>query len=325
MAQITIIGLDTLGISLGLALRQSGQPVTLVGVDRDGAAARRAQQLGAVERTEVWVSNACKNAALVMLNEPFSQLHDMLEAIAESLPEGCVVTSTAPLMAPVLAWADELLPERVSFIAGHPILNPLKPMTEPSAEILKQAQYCIVPSAKANTVAMDLVSSLASTVGAQPFFLDAAEHDGLVTASEGLSGLMGMLLMSAAAEASSWRDMRRLAGPAFAQATQSAEGDPAGGIATARANRENLARWLDVYAAKLGEARAALLAEDEAQLTQLLTSAHEARDQWLRDSAGANWEGTAEMPKLTMGQTLSSLIWPHRQPPASQQDKKRKK
>jgi prephenate dehydrogenase len=325
MAQITLIGLDTLGISLGLALRQSGQPAALVGVDRDGAAARRAQQLGAVERTEVWAANACKNAALVILNEPFSQLRDMLEAIAESLPAGCVVTSTAPLMAPVLAWADELLPERVSFIAGHPIPNPLKPMTEPGVELLKQAQYCIVPSAKADTASMDLVASLASAVGAQPFFLDAAEHDGLVTASEGLSGLLGMLLMSAAAEASSWRDMRRLAGPAFGRATQSAEENPVSVIATARANRENLARWLEIYAAKLGEARAALLVEDEAPFTKLLTSAHEARDQWLRDSAGANWEGAAEMPKITMGQMLGNLVWPQRQPPASQQDKKRKK
>jgi prephenate dehydrogenase len=325
MAQITIIGLDTLGISLGLALRQTAQPPTVVGVDRDGAEARRAQQLGAVERTEVWVANACKNAALVILNEPFSRLRDMLAAIAEGLPQGCVVTSTAALMVPVLAWADELLPKGNSFIAGHPILSPLKPVTEPSAGIFKQAQYCIVPSATADISAMDLVSSLASAIGAQPFFLDAAEHDGLVTAVEGLPGLLGTLLMSAAADASSWRDMRRVAGPAFAQATTSAQDDPASLVAAARANRENLARWLENWAAKLGEARTALLSDEEAQLTRLFTHAYEARDRWLRDSAGANWESTAEMPKISMGQMLSNLVWPQRQPPSSPQDKKPKK
>jgi prephenate dehydrogenase len=295
----------------------------VVGVDRDGAQAHRAQQLGAVERTEVWVANACKNAALVILNEPFSRLHDMLAAIADSLPSGCVVTSTAPLMSPVLEWADELLPEGISFVAGHVILNPLKSATEPSAEVFKQAQYCIVPSTRASTSAMDLLSSLASAIGAQPFFLDAAEHDGLVTAVEGVSGLLGTLLMGAAAEASSWRDMRRMAGSAFAQATQSAQDNPASAIAAMRANRENLARWLEVYAAKLGEARAALLAEDEAQLATLVTNAHEARNRWLSDSAGANWESVAEMPKIGMGQMLSNLVWPQRQPP--EQDKKSKK
>jgi prephenate dehydrogenase len=171
---------------------------------------------------------------------------------------------------------------------------------------------------------MDLVSSLASAIGAQPFFLDAAEHDGLVTAVEGLPGLLGTLLMSAAADASSWRDMRRVAGPAFAQATTGAQDDPASVVAAARANRENLARWLENWAAKLGEARTALLSDEEAQLTRLITNAYEARDRWLRDSAGANWESAAEMPKISMGQMLGNLVWPQRQPPSSQ-DKKHKK
>jgi hypothetical protein len=131
--------------------------------------------------------------------------------------------------------------------------------------------------------------------------------------------------MSAAVEASSWRDMRRVAGPGFAQATQSAQDDPASMIVATRANRENLARWLETLAVKLGEARAALLADDEAHLTQLLTGTHEARDQWLQDSARSNWEGIVEMPKVSMGQLLGNLVWPQRRPPDSQQDKKRKK
>ena len=62
-----------------------------------------------------------------------------------------------------------------------------------------------------------------------------------------------------------------------------------------------------------------------AQLTRLITHAYEAHDRWLRDSAGANWESTAEMPKVTMGQMLGNLVWPQRRPPASPQDKKPKK
>jgi prephenate dehydrogenase len=323
MAQITILGLDTLGISLGLALRRTAQPPAVVGVDKDGANARRAQQLGAVDRTEGWISSAVKNAALVILNEPFSRQHDVLEAIGASLPQGCVIASTASPIVPLLVWSDQYLPEGISFVAAHPILNPGQSVAEPNADLFKQAQVCIVPSSKANAMAMDLVSSLATAVGAQPFYLDAAEHDGLVTAVEGLAGLVGTLLMSAAAEASSWRDMRRLAGTAFAQATTTAQADPADQQAALRANRENLARWLLIYQTKLEDARAALLAEEDEPLIGLLTHAHQARDQWQRDSRGANWEGVAEMPKVGMGQMLSNLILPHRQPP--DQDKKRKR
>lgn len=323
MAHITIVGLDTLGTSLGLALHKTAQPPTVVGVDRDAAAARRAQQLGAVERTEFWVSKACRDSALVILTEPLSRQREMLEAIAESLPQGCVVTSTAPLIAPVLAWADQFLPDGVSFIAGHPILNPTKPVTEPGAEIFQHTQLCVVPSAKATSAAMELISGLAATIGARPFFLDATEHDGLVTAIEGLSSVLGTLLMSAAVEASSWQDMRRLAGPTFAQATVSAETDPAEVAAALRANRENLARWLETLRAKLGDAHAALLAEDDAPLTRLLTDAHEARDEWLRDSRGGNWENIAEPPTISMGELLGKLVWPQRH--LGEPDKKRKR
>jgi len=322
MAQITIIGLDTIGMSLGLALRKSEPPITVVGVDRDGAAARRAQQLGAVERTELWAGNACKNSSLVILTEPISRLRDMLEAIANSLPQGCVVTCTSPLMIPVLAWAEQLLPEGVSFVAGHPILNPTKPATEPSAELFRQTQFCIVPSARATSAAMDLVSGLAATIGARPFFVDAAEHDGLITAVESLSSVLGTLLMSAATEASSWRDMRRLAGPSFAQATATAETDPAEVTAAMRANRENLARWLETFRAKLSDARDALAAEDDKPLTKLLADAREAREQWLLNSRDGNWDGIVEPPTVTMGELLGKMVWPQRRPPDNKQQKR---
>jgi len=319
---ITIIGLNTIGLSLGLALRKSEQKLTVVGVDRDSAAARKAQQLGAVERTQVWAGNACKNAALVILAEPISQLRDMFELIAPSLPQGCVVTCTASTIAPVLAWADELLPGGVSFVAGHPILDPTKAEDVPSSELFQRAQYCVVASPKANSAAMDLVCQLAVLIGAQPFFLDAAEHDGLVTALDGLPGLLGVALMSAAAGAPSWRDMRRVAGPAFARATASAETEPAQVAAALRANRENVARWVEMYCAKLEDVRAALLADDAEALTKLLSDAGEARDRWLRDHKSGNWDNVVVPPKVGMSTILGNMLWPQRTRP---EDKPKKK
>jgi len=322
VTQITIIGLNTLGVSLGLALRKTEQKLTVVGVDRDGAAARHAQQLGAVERTEVWATNASRNAALVILAEPISQLRDMLEVIAPGLPKGCVVTSVAPVMAPLLAWADELLPEGVSFVAGHPILDPNKADDVPNSELFQRAQYCVVGSVKASPGAMDLVCQLAVAIGAQPFFLDAAEHDGLVTALDGLPGLLGIALMSAAASASSWRDMRRVAGPAFARATAAALAEPSETVATLRSNRDNMARWLETYCAKLEDMRKALMADDGDTLTKMLADTREARDRWLSDQHSGNWDNVVVPPKVGMGTILGNMLWPQRRPP---EDKPKKK
>ena len=159
-------------------------------------------------------------------------------------------------------------------------------------------------------------------VGEQPFFLDAFEHDGLVTALDGLPELLGVALMSAAAGASSWRDMRRVAGPAFARATTSALADPAENVAALLANRENVARWLETYRDKLDQIRAALLADDPESLTKILTDAHEARDRWLRDQKSGNWDNVVVPPKVSMGSVLGNMIWPRRRPPEDNPKKK---
>jgi len=315
MAQIALLGLNTLGQSLGLALRKAEPSATLVGLDRDPATAIRAQQSGAVHRSERWADKACKEAALVILNEPMSRLRDLLEAIAGHLSPGCVVTSTAPVIVPAIKWADELLPQGVSFVAGHPILDPNKTTAQPSAELFQKAQFCVVPSAKAGPSAMDVVTGLAVAVGAQPFFMDAAEHDGLITAVEHLPVLLSFALMSAAAGASSWHDMRRVAGPAFAYGTSLAEADPAETAAALRSNRDNIARWLQLYAGALGDVRAALLAEEDEPLPRLLADAQEARLRWLADHHTGNWDSVIEPPKVTMGETLGQLIFPQRRQP----------
>jgi len=103
----------------GLALRQTAQPPpssAWIATGRRRVPARN--NWARVERTELWIANACKNAALVILNEPFSRLRDMLAACRGKLAARAAVRHLyCPLMVPVLAWADELLPEGISFIA----------------------------------------------------------------------------------------------------------------------------------------------------------------------------------------------------------------
>ncbi len=309
MAQVTIIGLNTLGASFGLALRKSEQQLQVVGAERNPDLARSAQQSGAVERVERWAERACKDAALVIIAEPLSSVRVRLEETASALPPGCVVVTATSLMAPVLEWAKELLPDTVSFVAGHPILEPSKAEDAASAELFKRAQYCVAPAPTARSEAMDLVGGLIDLIGAQPFFLDPFEHDGLVTATHGLPQLLGPMLMSAASEASSWHDMRRVAGPLFARATVGLDVEPADIAAELWANRENLVRWIDAYRAKLDDLGSALQADDPQELTKILADAREARDKWLSDQHSGDWDKSMpEMPKVTLGDTLGNLI-----------------
>ena len=78
--KITIIGLGTTGASMGLALQKEEGSFTIVSHDRDPDAAREATRLGAVQRTEWNLHNACDEADLIILAVPLNELGELFES-----------------------------------------------------------------------------------------------------------------------------------------------------------------------------------------------------------------------------------------------------
>jgi prephenate dehydrogenase len=203
-----------------------------------------------------------------------------MEAIGPHLSAGAVVTDTASTKQQVLQWANELLPDTVSFVGGHPIINKTGGGPESAkADVFNGATYCLIPGAGAQPEAVQLMVGLANTVDAEPFFPDAVEHDSLHAAVGFLPLLMATALMRSAAESPANREMRRMTGSEFRQSTALAATDPAAAAVICAANRDAIMRWLDVYTAEL----AAIRAEIEAgrDLTPLFEKSADARDRWL--------------------------------------------
>ncbi len=288
----TIVGLGRVGSSIGRALRDTEADFEIVGHDKDHAAAKRAHKAGSVDRTEWNLINACDGANLVVISTPLPGVRSTLEAIAEDLQVGCVVTDTARLKVPVLKWARQFLPSTVHFIGGHPILRPqllwltggvdAPEPAEPSPQPLDGAIYCLTPGTATPPEALQTVANLAQAVGARPYYLDAAEHDGLIAALEGLPLLMAAALQVVASKSPSWREMIRLSGRDFASATDLLAGDADNLAQQVLLNATNNARWIDAFLSELSMLREMVVNEDGESLQKLFAGALEARDSWLR-------------------------------------------
>ncbi|MGC8826195.1 MAG: prephenate dehydrogenase/arogenate dehydrogenase family protein, partial [Anaerolineae bacterium] len=214
-AQITIIGLGLIGTSLGLALKRAGGNFDIVGHDREPEAAARARKRGAVDQTAWNLIAAVENADIILLAIPISAVEATLEAIASDLKEGCIILDTCTIKRPVLEWAERILPAHVSFIGGNPI--PYQPLpaaagAEGASETLfDKSLFCLCPSPRATAEAVQLAADMVSALGAQPYFLDAEEHDGLIAGVELLPLAMAGALMETAARSPGWREITRLA------------------------------------------------------------------------------------------------------------------
>jgi prephenate dehydrogenase len=115
--------------------------------------------------------------------------------------------------------------------------------------------------------------------------VDAAEHDGLLTAVGHLPALLGAALVNTLAGQPSWRELRKLAGGLFQQVTGGAVGDPDAIAENLLANHGSLVHWLDAYLAHLHDLRALLVAGEESAepLAQTLDKAVVARRDWLKE------------------------------------------
>ncbi len=308
--EVAIIGLGLIGGSIGLALRQAEPDFKIIGHDKDRSVTKEALKLGAIEKEEWNLISAVEGADLVIIATPVTAIKEIFEATAPYLKTDCVITDTSSVKEEVLRWAEELLPETVHFVGGNPIVNKDETgIDAATADLFRKSTYCIVPSVTAHPAAIELVTSMVRTLGAEPFFLDAAEHDGQIGGVEHLPVILASALLMTAAEAPSWRDMRRLPTSTFWRATHLPSTDPKANRDMLLANRENVSRWIDLYVDSLRYLQEKLAAADSETWEELLTRLVDTRDNWLRGKFIAEEEATAQALQEIGGfRSLGSMI-----------------
>ena len=293
---ITIVGLGFIGGSIGLALRESGRGMQIVGHDRESSRARQARRLGAIDRAEWNLIRACEGADVVVLALPPDGLHDTLEALAADLKPGCLVTDTATVKGAVLHWAEELLPPQVAFVGGDPVIQlPGQGLDGARSDLFQGRLYCLTPAVNVPPTAVQQAVELVRLLGAEPYFLDADEHDGLRAAVEHLPALLTALLLREVARSPAPQEMRRLRGQLLAQASALMSGEavtyrPMTIGALCLTNSSAISHWSRAMRRALRELEQLVEARDGEELTALFEEA----------LGGEGAEPTAELPNPSL-------------------------
>ncbi|MCK4362470.1 MAG: prephenate dehydrogenase/arogenate dehydrogenase family protein [Dehalococcoidia bacterium] len=288
--RIAIIGLGLIGGSVGLALRRAEAGFEVVGSARRPEVASRALEIGAVDRTEGSLISAVKDAELVLIATPAMAMKEILAEIGGSLREGSIVTDTASTKAEVMDWAEMTLPPSVSFIGGHPLAGKETSGIEAAdGDLFQGCTYCLIAGRGAAKEARDTVAGLVRQIGANPLFIDASEHDGLVAGISHLPLLISVALITATTKSPSWPEMARLAASGFRDLTRLASGDPRMSRDICLTNREPILHWIDDYIEEMRALRRLVSeggvkggAGESEKLEEAFMRAREEREGWLR-------------------------------------------
>jgi prephenate dehydrogenase len=309
--QITIVGLGQIGASFGLALANQPELVRRVGHDRQPEIGRKAEKMGALDKLMLNLPAAVQDADLVLLSVPIDQLRDTLAVIAPVLKEGSVVMDTAPVKEVVAAWAAELLPADRHYVGLTPVINPLY-LDEPvsgleaaRADLFKGGLIAIVAPPRTHSEAIKLAADLARLVGSSPFFVDPLEIDGLMAATHLLPQLLAAGLINSTADQPGWREGRKVAGRAYAEATGPIVrlGDAKALKSSVLLNRENTLRVIDSAIAALQIIRSDIDAQDGEALLARLERARSNREKWWKERQIGDWtegegQSTEEIPDV---------------------------
>ena len=296
--KVAIIGLGLMGGSLGLALKAAVPDLHISGYDRDGGAARKAQKMGAVDSAEGLAGPAVAGASIVVVATPILSVKEVLEEIAPHLAEGAVVTDTASTKTAVMGWAEETLPEGVSFVGGHPMAGKeTAGIDRAEAGLFQGKAYCICPSLRASPDAIRSVTGLARLVGAEPLYMDSPEHDQYAAAVSHMPLMVSTALFSLVRTSPSWSDMGAMASSGFRDMTRLASGDPVMAIGMWRSNRDAIIHWLERMMSEMGRYRDMLKDAQDEQLLRVFTEAQVQRDTFIAEPPRRLPEAPLEVDK----------------------------
>lgn len=298
---ITIIGLDRVGASIGLALKNSSLQATVIGYDSDATKGTLAKEtVQAIDQAEWNLVNAARKADILVINVPVADLESILQVIGGDLQSHTLVLDFSRLKRKGLDWAEQHL-RQGHYVGAVPVLaEPYLTDGRSSAiaatpDLFKNSAFCMMPSPKADPQAVETAVNFGLLLGALPYFVDPDEYDSLVQGSEALPGLVAMAMFNTAFSATGWRDMLRFAGLPFALMTLPLENERDISI-HALQNREVTLRWLDAMLESMRMVRELVYQENDEMLAALAEQLATEREKWFNARQKNDWDERKSPP-----------------------------
>jgi prephenate dehydrogenase len=245
---IGIVGLGLIGGSIALGLRKQWPGVRLAAVDSVPvveAALQRRTVDAASQRLD-----AIAGADLIILAAPVSQNLALLERLPSVVTGAAVITDTGSTKRGIVAAANAL-PERLTFVGGHPLGGAATGGLEHArADLFVDRPWIFTPPDGQAPAAVERLVALARVLGSMPHVMDADAHDRLLAFVSHLPQMAATALMDVVGEAVG-AEALRLSGRGLADTTRLASSPSRIWQDIAASNADQIAPALDIFIARL--------------------------------------------------------------------------
>ncbi len=252
--QITIIGMNFIGASIGLTLGSNQEEVLRMGVDSDNSILKIAQKIGAVDKSSLNIPNAVKDADVILLTEPLGQMLKTLELIAPYLNSGVHLLDASGVKEKISQRLREIAPgfhnhASLTFTVNREYIHTnTSDIEDACPDLFKEGLMLVTIPPGTSQGTVDLTGTIARLLNTQVMFADAVEVDGLQAGAQYVPQLLAATLLNVTTGQPGWREARKLVNAPYMIPASATKMIPEGASASAEwiAEKDNLTRYIDL-------------------------------------------------------------------------------
>jgi len=286
--RLAVIGVGLIGGSLARALRAAGEVREVVGCGRSSANLEKAVELEVIDRYSHDPAQAVLDADMVFVAVPLGAMRETFRAIRDRLSEHAVVTDGGSVKGSVMADAEAAfgkVPARL--VPGHPIAGTEQSGVEASfAELYRGRRVVLTPLADTDPDAVDRVTRMWRSCGAQVSSMSVGYHDEILAATSHLPHMLAFGLVDVLARMQENDDIFRYAAGGFRDFTRIASSNPVMWRDICIANRDALGEMLRGFSEEMAVLADTIRRGDGEQLLEIFERAKEARDRFVDGGDG---------------------------------------
>lgn len=271
--QITVIGLGLLGSSISLAILRSFSKVRVVGYTHRASTRDKARQLAVASEVVNDLRQSVYGSDIVVLATPLCTFESIFGEIADSLPDGCIVTDVGSTKVFPHRWAAKKLPGNVYYIGSHPIVgSEQRGVGFARDDLFVQAVCILTTTEKTNRRVVQILKKFWSQLGCFVKTMKPAEHDRIFANVSHLPHIAAAALINA----NNSEDLK-FAGKGFMDTSRVASGPANVWTDVLLTNQNNILRDIDKVIAELTKFKKAIKSENKREIERLLEKAKDKR------------------------------------------------
>jgi len=269
LRQTTVIGLGLLGGSISLAVLRSFTRVKVIGYTHRPSTRTKARGLAVATEIVDSLKSSVSEADLVILATPIVTFEKIFSEIADTLPNGCIVTDVGSTKVLPHRWAAKKLPESVHYVGSHPIAGSEQRGIEFARDDLFDGAMCILTTTKkTNRQAVQTLKIFWSKLGCSVKSMTPAEHDRTFANVSHLPHITAAALINA-----NNNEELKFAGKGFMDTSRIASGPANIWADVLLTNANNTTKGIDKIIAELVKLKKAIKKENKREIEKLLKKA----------------------------------------------------